>query len=303
MNNWDDIRFFLAIARAGSVSAAALRLGVNQSTVSRRINAYEDAIKVRLFERLSTGFELTREGEELLTHAQRIEEESFAIERRIMGKNIALSGPIRVTAPLVLVKYLLMPMLKSFSASHPDIELQLDISDNIYNLSQREADVAIRITHEPPSENLAGRELAELRLSVYGSKTYLQSYQQSQHQPPLNWIGEDNNRPRADWLPEGINNLALVMRTNDVLATTEAIKAGVGIGRLPRLIGDNETDLVNVENTPPLQSVKMWILTHSDIRRVSRIKAFISFISDEVRNHLKETDETQGTRCKVPDSI
>ena len=288
--NWDDIRLFLAVARAGTVSGAAEKLAVNQSTVSRRINAYEASLNVRLFERFSTGYVLTREGEELLKHAERMEEESFAIERSIMGKNVALNGSIRVTAPLILVKYILMPAFVEFSNTHPEIELNIDVSNNLYNLTQREADVAIRVTRDEPPENLIGRELGKIALGVYGEKKYLKQYYQHKKKyinTPLHYIGEDNLHQHPHWLNENIFPLKLRMRTNDVLVTLDAVKAGLGVGRLATFIGDAEQQLQKVTNVPEIPLVPMWMLSHPDMRRVSRINIFTRFMSEKIRPYIK----------------
>lgn len=286
MNNWDDLRYFLAVARAESVSAAAEQLKVNQSTVSRRINSFEGSLKVTLFERFTTGYALTSEGEELRHYAELMEEHSFAIERHIMGKNIALSGPIRVTTPLLFVKPLLMPLLKQFSQLHPDIELQLEVSNKISNLTKQEADVAIRgLTYMPP-ENLIGREIGKFELAVYGSKKYLKQYQKANGSKPLHWIGEYNNKPRPDWLHATQQNLQLTLRTNDPLVTVDAIKAGMGVGRLPTLIAEQNPDMQRYTNTPKPLIMSMWILRHPGIRDVSRISTFVAFMTEALQKKL-----------------
>lgn len=286
MHNWDDIRFFLAVARTGSVSTAAEKLGVNQSTVSRRINGFEAEMNVRLFERLTTGYQLTAEGEDMLRRAVRIEDEAVAIEHAVMGKNIELRGPLRVTVSLTVASYLLMPVLKEFNAAHPGIELRLDLSDNLYNLTQREADVALRVTTEPVPDNLIGRELGKIALAVYGEKNYLDKYFQSSKRQPLRWIGEDTNDPRPRWLHKHTDPLELVLRTNDVLATATAIQHGLGVGRLPTLVGDALPDLKRFEDIPPLSKRPLWLLMHPDLRGVNRVRIFGAFLTEKLRRLL-----------------
>jgi len=287
MHDWDNIRFFLAVAQTGSVSAAAEKLGVNQSTASRRINNFEKEINVRLFERLSTGYLLTSEGKELQQRAIRMEEETFAIERDVMGKNIELKGPIRLTTSLVMIDYLLMPILKAFRETHPGIEILLDLSDSNYNISQREADVALRVTPAPAPENLIGRELGSVGFAVYGEKNYLKNYLKSKKNSPLHWIGEDNKNARPNWLYEHTEPIELVMRTNDVLATTTAIRNGFGVGRLPRLIGDSISELTRLKDAPVLPKIPLWLLTHADMRRVSRVKVFNAFLVEKIKKSIK----------------
>lgn len=293
MQNWDDLRFFLAVADGGSISAAADRLGVNQSTVSRRIHAFERELEVRLFERLSTGYLLTREGEELARYARRIEEEASAIDRRIVGSNVELAGPIRITTSLMLYRYLLPPILKAFNAAHPGIELRLDLSNSLYNISQREGDVAIRISNDRLPENLIARDLGRIGMAAYAERNYLRAWLDADPQPPLRWVGEDNTEPRPNWLPESIKALQLTLRCNEVIATVEALKAGMGVGRLPVFVGESEAALCRFQTGLKLPRYPVWLLMHSDMRRVHRIRVFNDFVSDRMRRELAKFEEPQ----------
>lgn len=291
---WDDIRFFLAVAHCGTVSAAAQKLKINQSTVSRRINAYEEALRVRLFERLTTGYVLTAEGEQMLVHARRMEEESLAIEREVMGKNVALTGPIRVTAPLALSKYLLMPIFLEFAQTYPDIELQIDISNDMYNISQREADVALRVTRDSPAQNLIGRELAQLEFGAFAARKLINAYVKDISRP-LPWIGEANAQSRPAWLPNDILKLKRVMRSNDVLITIDAVRAGLGVGRLLKLFTLKEKNIALFPGAPVIAPMPLWMLTHVDMRRVSRVSTFMQFVSTRVRERLSAAFENKKT--------
>jgi DNA-binding transcriptional LysR family regulator len=286
MQDWDDLRFFLAVARTGSVTAASALLRVNQSTVSRRINHFEQELKVRLFERFSTGYELTVEGEELVRRVQRIEEETQAIDRHVMGKNVELSGPIRVTCSQVLARYFLIPLLKRFHKQHPAIVIHLDMSNNLYNLTAREADVAIRVTRDAIPETLIGRELGQIEYGVYGDKKYMQRYVHAKGRQALHWIGEDNEQARPNWLPDDVNSILLVMRSNDVIATLDMIKLGFGVGRLPCFMGDAEKGLQQLKPDYPIPNMPVWLLTHADMRRVNRVSVFTAFVVEELRKQL-----------------
>lgn len=281
MQDWDDLRFFLAVARTGSLTAAAEKLGVNQSTVSRRINGFEQELKVRLFERFSTGYVLTPEGEELLHRAEHIEDETYAIDRHVMGKNVDLSGPIRVTCSLVIARYFLIPLLKRFYKLHPGIVILLDLSSSLHNLTAREADLAIRVTRDAIPETLIGRELGQIEYSVYGESKYVECYLKNNGDEPLHWIGEDNTQEQPYWLPPDINLLQLVMRTNDVFATLDALKQGLGVGRLPRFMGEGEKKLQQLELKHSIPTIPVWMLTHADMRRVNRVSVFTAFIAEE----------------------
>lgn len=286
MQSWDNLRFFLSVARTGSVTAASEKLEVNQSTVSRRIQHFEEELDVRLFERLTTGYALTPEGEELFHRAARIEEETLAIERHVMGKNVKLEGPIRVTLSLAMSRYLLTPVFKKFHRLHPGIQLYLDCSNSLHNLTAREADVAIRVTPDAIPVNLIGRELGLMKFAVYGEQRYVESWRKSKGKNPLRWIGEDNSMARPAWLPAHVEPLQLVMRTNELLATVDLLNQGLGVGRLPAVIGDAEKKLVRLKFKNHLPEVPVWLLTHVDMRRVSRVSVFTAFVVDELRKAL-----------------
>lgn len=284
MQNWDDLKIFLAVVDGGSVSAAARQLGINQSTVSRRINAFELELDVRLFERLSSGYLPTSEARELERHARRIWEEISAIDRHIMGSNIELAGPIRITTSLMLYRYLMPSILQEFNTLHPGIELRLDLSNNLYNISQREADIAIRVSNENLPENLVARDLGKIQFAVYGARDYLQDWLDAPDpKPPLRWVGEDNANAHPAWLPLEMDNLQLTLRTNEAMATLDALKQGMGVGRLATYIGENEPTLIRFETGLDPSRLSVWLLMHSDMRRVHRIKVFNEFFVDRIR--------------------
>jgi len=286
MVDWNDLRFFLAVAETGSLTAASKKLNVNQSTASRRINAFEKEMNVRLFERFTTGYELTPEGEELLRRAERIEEEYRSIDMHLMGKNVELSGPIRVTCSLVIALYFLIPLLNRFLEMHPEIVVHLDLSSSLHNLTAREADVAIRVTRDSFPETLVGRELGQIEFGIFGEIKYIENYQKHKDTGILHWVGEFNNQDRPSWLPKELKPLQLIMRTNDVLATLDIIKQGLGVGRLPDFVGKPEKKLQRLELDHTLPSIPIWLLTHADMRRVNRVSVFIAFVVKELRKQF-----------------
>jgi molybdate transport repressor ModE-like protein len=169
---WDDLRVVLAVGRQGSLSGAARDLSINHSTVFRRINAIEEKLGLRLFERLPTGYILTEAGESMVASAERIEAEIYGLSRQLVGGDMRLSGLLRVTAPDALALKVLMPHFARFCLIYPDIRFELSIDNSFLDLSMREADVAIRSTTNPPEWNV-GRRLCNLDTTVYGSTKYL----------------------------------------------------------------------------------------------------------------------------------
>jgi len=276
--NWDDLRVFLAVARAGSLSGAARALSVNHSTVFRRIGAFEAALGVRLFERQSDGYLLTPAGEELRDGALRIEEEIASLSRKVAGQDLRLSGAVRVTTIDMLAFGLLPRHLAGFRDAYPGIEIELVVGNTMLNLSRREADVALRVGNTPP-ETLVGRRVGRLAFAVYGSIGY------RARRPELdlvlhNWIGFDSEhealvRRFTRFLPA----VQPALRTNSVVAALSVAKSGLGLVPLPCGLADLEPDLVRVAPLPDDFTLDLWLLTHEDLRKTARIRAFLDFLA------------------------
>ena len=283
--SWDDLRFLLAVARAGTLSGAARSLGVNHTTVSRRIQALEEHVGVRLFERLSSGWATTEAGEDLLDSARRVEEEMAAADRRILGQDARLSGTVRVAITDVMA-VALMADFAAFSEAHPGIELEFVAGYHASNLTAREADVAVRATATPP-EHLIGRRVSGLTAAAYGSRAYLRRH--PPHATPLGdhvWLGFDASLahlPPARWLREQLPQARIAGRSNSGLVMQEAIRAGLGVGHLFTFQGDADPELERVTQ-PEGYDFGLWILTHPDLRRTARIRRFVDFLADACRD-------------------
>jgi len=294
VENWNDLRVFLAVARAGSLSGAAEELGVNHSTVFRRIGAFETELGVRLFERLQNGYLLTPAGEELRDGALRIEEEIAGLSRKVTGQDLRLSGTVRVTTIDMLALGLLPRHLAAFHAAFPGIEVDLVIDNATLSLSRREADIALRVGNTPP-ETLVGRRAGRLVFAVYRSADYCA------HSPETDlaqhdWIGFDSEhaalaRRFAAYLPEA----RPILRTNSVAAALAATQAGIGLAILPCGLADLEPDLVRVAPVPDDFTLDLWLLTHEDLRQTARIRAFLDFLAEAL---AKEAPLLQGR--KIP---
>lgn len=279
--DWDDLRFFITLARDGSVRAAAATLGVNQSTVSRRINAFEKTLGIRLFKRLPSGYTLTQAGEEMLAPLHRVEEEIAALDRKVFGQDSSLSGNLRVTMPEPLAVHLLMPDLAAFAENYPGLDLELGVSYEKFNLSKREADVAIRITNAP-SEHLIGRKIANYARAAYATEGYLdRSYPSG-----MNWIGWEDGVSRPTWVKEsGFPTLKLKHDIDNVIVQFAAAKAGLGVSLLPCFMGDQEPTLSRVPPGDLLPGWGIWVLAHKDLRDTARISIFTSFMAEAISKH------------------
>lgn len=276
---WNDLRFVLAVCRQGTLAGAARELGVNHSTVFRRISAIEDKMEVRLFERLPSGYAMTKAGEAMLASAERVEEEVFKLSRKLTGGDLRLSGVLRVTAPDALTVDVLMPLVVDFCRRYPGIEVDLSVENSFLNLSQREADVAIRSTNVPP-EMAVGRRLCVLGATIYCSEEYLARHIKgaiNEHNwlmplKDLDWFAANR------WLERHHPKSVVTFRSDSLSALFEAAKQGLGVAPLPFFLGDPEPGLRQVMAPPKEFASELWLLTHPDLRRTARVRAFVDFL-------------------------
>jgi DNA-binding transcriptional LysR family regulator len=288
---WDDFRLIKAIADARSLPAAATLLGLNHSTVFRRLGQIEDALGIKLFERHRTGYTLTTLGEEMVTLAQRVDEEINAFTRKVAGQELLPAGELRVTTNDSLLVHLLTPLFAQFREHYPDIRIDVVLANQALNLSKRDADVAIRATDDPP-ENLVGRRAATIAWALYGRRIDF---------PRLHDIDQDQLFERI-WVCLGDNFGALKVvkfvhqhvppehigyKLNTVLGLAEAIEQGLGIGHLPCFIGDTRPGLVRLAPPHHNFSTDLWLLTHSDLRHSPRVRVFLDFLAAEIAKQRK----------------
>lgn len=279
--DWNDLKYIKQIAQAGSVAEAARELSVHQSTVFRRLNTLEKDLGVRLFERLPTGYVMTAAGEDFCQAAERIEVDIANLNRRISGQDMRPSGTIRVTTSDALFIKLLSPCFAKFRAAYPEIELEVLISTEVFNLTKRDADIAIRTTKNPP-ETLVGRKVTSFSSAVYGSKQYLKTHPNLKNLSRHDWIGFDDgiiDAATAKWFRQMVPQERCQYRLNTCAALLAAVKANQGLAVLPSYVGDTESELVQLlPAIAPLEK-DLWILTHEDLRHVTRIKTFIDFVA------------------------
>ena len=289
MIDWDEIRYFLAVARRGSITAAARDLGVNHSTVSRRIAAFEESLEVRLFDRVASGYTLTQAGQEMLPSAQRMEEEALSLDRALFGRDTELSGTLRVTTAGPFVNPFFMDQINRFLDDYPGIEIDLVISNDVANLYAREVDIAIRATENPP-DTLVGRRIGRMVAMLYGQAEFIAPGEpgagNSADRPSVvNYTNMSRDVMGAGWFKDVYPNAQTRLRVNNPEAMFEAIKAGVGIGMLPCFIGDTSPDL---RRLPPYQQedvFDLWLLTHADLRKTAKVRAFMNFMAEALMPH------------------
>ncbi|AGB47830.1 transcriptional regulator [Mesorhizobium australicum WSM2073] len=280
MIDWDDVRYFLAAARGGSVRAAAERLGVYHSTVLRRIAQLEERLGAQMFEKLPSGYRLTAAGEEVLELANQMEASSHQLETRVFGRDQSARGLLRVTVPPFLATHLLMPDLADFARMHPDIEMEILTTGEVANLTNREADVAIRIVADRKTLplNLHGLKGPEVFSGVYTSRDRLPALRAGTPDP-LRWIAIDNHGI-PDWAREGeVHITGAPFRTPDAETQIIAAQQGIGMTKLPCFVGDADPLLVRVPGTNPPMHGTLWILTQGETRKTKRVRLFTEFVS------------------------
>ena len=275
--NWDDLRVFLAVAREGSLSAAARRLKVTQPTAGRRLRALEDSLSARLFDRLPQGFVPTPAGASLLPLAEEMERSAEAVERRQASIADRVKGTVRVSIGEVMAQFL-TARLPELRARLPEIEIEISVSHLLANLSRREADLVIRECL-PESPGLIARRLGEIGFAVYGSRDYVAGSPPARGEARYRdcvWAGfdeEHNYFPGQRWLLERLGDKALSVRVNDAMVLHEAVRSGVGLGVLACFAADADPDLIRLTPTIPGVTSVQHLIVHRDLRRVLGVRA------------------------------
>jgi DNA-binding transcriptional LysR family regulator len=281
--NWDDFRYFSAIARTASVRSAAVELRVNPSTVTRRLDALERELGVLLFTRSSSGLQITAEGIEIVQRVDEVGEQLRDIESILKGKDQRLEGRIRVAVPDVLAVNYLLEDIAPFTEAYPHIDLELIPGYQNLDIAQGEVDVEIRATESPPQE-MIGRPLSQVALAAYGSRQYVAQHQVMIALEGAAWV---------DWAAPG-ETLALYteqrlahfpgvrvhIRCDQIFMQHACIRAHMGLGILPCFIGDQDDTLMRLPHMPVLAGPTLWLLTHPDLRRARRIQVFMEFLRD-----------------------
>ncbi len=286
MIDWDDVRYFLAVARGGSVRAAAERLGVNHATVLRRVAQLEGRLGARLFDRLPSGYRMTGAGEEVLELAEQMEVSSNQLEARVLGRDQGVRGLLRVTMAPTIATHLLMPDFAEFAQLHPDVEINVLSLDEPVNLTNREADIAIRVVYDRNTlpSNLHGTKGPELYGGVYVSRDLLAAWQTGKTDR-IRWIVKDNIG-LPDWAHQGdIPAAEVPFRTTNADAQIVAVRQGLGMTTLPCFVGDADPLLARVPGTSLRMHGTLWLLTQGETRKTKRVRLFTEFVSKRLATH------------------
>lgn len=287
MFDWDDLRYFLAVARHHGTLAAGRALKVNQSTVQRRLTELERRIGRPLVKRQSTGYRLTELGREMVAHAERVEQAVLEFEQHLDASKREAVGVIRVTCPEPLVYRITQSgLLDRFHARYPGLRVEFVMSDKYLDLAKGDADVALR--SGDTDGDLVGRKIADSIWAVYASRQYIERHGKPERIEDLEQhalVGLDETMAKhraAKWLAQVAPNGRIVARNNSVLGLLYAVKSGVGVAPLPTAIAEAQEDLVRVLGPIP-ELARIWrLLTPPELRRTPRVSAFFDFITDEI---------------------
>lgn len=283
--NWDDLRLFLALARADNIRDAADRSGVSYSTISRRIDAFEQRLKVRLFDRLPSGFVLTATGEELLRLADDIESTVIEVDRKVFGQETVLAGRIKLSMVDSLATHLLMPDLVEFTDTYPDIELEIDVTYNTADLARRETDLALRFAQNPP-DALIGRKLVSCGSAPYATDAYIDRHKLKTKPEGGKWIGYRAGAATPAWIRKSaFPDLPLHGQILNMNVQFEACKSSMGIAMLPCFMGDTDPILQRIGEVTFSPRMDLWLLKHSDLRANARVRVLSDFLAARIKAH------------------
>ena len=284
--NWDDVRIFLAVARAGQILGAARRLELNHATVSRRVAALEKSLGAKLFRRLTTGSELTAEGQRFLVVAERIEADMIAARADIAGESDEIAGTVRIGAPDGFGVAFLAPRLGVLTERHPQLSIQLVPVPRSFSLSRREADIAITV-ERPTEGRLVAAKLVDYTLGLYASRAYAARHglpaapAELKRHRLIGYVPDLLISLSLDYGPEIVPDWQASFGVSSALGQLEAVRSGAGIGILHTFIARAHPDLVPVELAGPIRRA-YWLVYHETVRPLRRVQAVSSFIASIV---------------------
>ena len=299
---WDDLRYFLAVARTGSTLAAAKSLKVSQTTAARRVAALETATGLHLFERRQAGYALTPAGEALLAEAEAVERAAGGFAAAAAAQVREVTGAVRLSTVEIYAATLLEPMLKDLRALHPGIRLELDTSEVKRDLAAGEVDIALRGGHPPDVAGLVGRRIAPDPWTLYCSRAYAEAnglprtMAELARHPIIGGGGHYVWPMYRRWLQlHGLED-AVVLEHGSISGLLSAIRAGLGLAVLPSFMADRDPDLLQVIAPPAGDRMELWLLTHDRVRHVPRVRAVMDFLGERLLRLARSPQLTDPAR-------
>ncbi|SMF65880.1 DNA-binding transcriptional regulator, LysR family [Tistlia consotensis] len=281
--DWNDVRYFLAVVRTGTLTLAARRLGSDHTTVGRRLSALEASLGAKLIDRGPTGCTPTAQGERFLADAEALESVATRAQERIAGSDVALSGTVRIGTPDGFGSFFLAPRIMTFCDRHPELEVQIVAMPRVFSLSKREADLAIGLTR-PAEGRLVSRKLTDYSLRLYAARRYLEA------SPPIrcrsdlaghhfvSYIDDLIFSPELDYMPQISRDASARLQSSNLIAQMQATIAGAGLCVLPCFMVDGDPRLVAVLPEEVVLTRSFWLVVHADQRHLARIRSAAEFI-------------------------
>lgn len=291
MFNWDDLKYFLAMAEEGSLSAAARKLTVSQPTLSRRLTSLEEDVGAELFTRTRSGLEMTALGERLVQYARHMQDDVHSVERLITGHDSSLKGSVVISCTETLGAEWLVKHTRAFHDQYPGITVEIKVANATSDLLRREADIALRM-FRPEQNDLVAKKVATMNFGYYATREYLERKGTPQNFSDL----RDHNfiLPHDEILAHTAKTVKrpfrppateAVFRSNSLLALESAVREGFGIGAYSCLQATEDRNLVRLFGDYTVFSTDLWLVSHSELRRSARIRAMFDYLSDLVASH------------------
>lgn len=287
INSWADMPYFLAIARTGSLRAAATELKSNHATVRRRLGALEACYGTKLFERSVDGFSLTPAGYEILPRAEAAEREIASARRQLTGLDSEAAGLVRVSVPPSLAYDVLAPLFAEFANLHPDIEIEIDMTNRFQDLARHETDVSVRIAYEV-SDDVVGRRVVTYAKGIYASADYIERNRSGfeKRGEGLQWIGWGDREPNPEWIRNSPFPKASLRHTvREGSLHLNLARGGMGITYLPCYAASQFPELQLAPGTEVALDRSIWLLLHADLRRTTRVRLFVDHLALRLRQN------------------
>lgn len=286
--NWDDLKYFLAVARTGSLTESGRALRASPATVARRIAALERRLGARLFDRRQTGYSLTENGEAIRLKAREVEETVLAVERQALGRDLRPSGKVRIATTDDIATLIIAPRVGEFRIRCPEVTLEIIARQEVTSLTRREADVALRPARPTHASYLA-RRVGQWDLALYANRSYIEAHQLKPGLRDLSkmafvtWTTEGSHLRGGPWLADHAHGSEVALMASTRRIHHAACKAGIGVAILPCVEADRDPELVRLLPPSRVHSIPLWLVVHRDLARTPRIRAVMDFLSQAAK--------------------
>ncbi len=278
---WDDLKTVMALVRHGSLAGAGGALGLNYTTVARRISRAEEALGTRLFERLKDGYVPTEAARLIAAHAAEMEAREHDLMRQLAGRDGTLEGELTFTAPQLLIAHVLPPALARFRDLYPGVDLRVRATNDVLDLARREADLGLRVSRSP-GDTLTGLRLTEQHSASFASPDWAARIRTAP-EAPIDWILYETHEDVPKVARAAYPSSRVRYRFDDMIAIGGAAQAGLGVARMPMFLGRSLPGLVQVPLLPPQPYMDLWMVAHPDVWPGAKVKAFREVLADDIR--------------------